>query len=173
MLILFFFLMIRRPPRSTLFPYTTLFRSRIADVLDLLTPIADLARAAIRSDYSAIFGARRTWRARRFDWVIGISVSSSSNTAGRINSWDDLRFPGREPARQAERRFPFCPVTGYAADELRSRRNSQRLETMLRAVLVDLLEHNGYNNITGPVDDIITQWAHPPRVTTPGGSAWQ
>src|SRR3712207_8071436 len=27
LLLLFFFLMIRRPPRSTLFPYTTLFRS--------------------------------------------------------------------------------------------------------------------------------------------------
>src|SRR3989449_11155422 len=27
---MFFFLMIRRPPRSTLFPYTTLFRSQIA-----------------------------------------------------------------------------------------------------------------------------------------------
>src|SRR5258708_40153986 len=27
----FFFLMIRRPPRSTLFPYTTLFRSVAAD----------------------------------------------------------------------------------------------------------------------------------------------
>src|SRR2546422_11532971 len=27
MLLSFFFLMIRRPPRSTLFPYTTLFRS--------------------------------------------------------------------------------------------------------------------------------------------------
>src|SRR5262249_62192856 len=27
----FFFLMIRRPPRSTLFPYTTLFRSTILD----------------------------------------------------------------------------------------------------------------------------------------------
>src|SRR3712207_8786882 len=26
---IFFFLMIRRPPRSTLFPYTTLFRSRV------------------------------------------------------------------------------------------------------------------------------------------------
>src|SRR5258705_3456158 len=26
---LFFFLMIRRPPRSTLFPYTTLFRSQV------------------------------------------------------------------------------------------------------------------------------------------------
>src|SRR2546427_13141563 len=29
-ILLFFFLMIRRPPRSTLFPYTTLFRSEIA-----------------------------------------------------------------------------------------------------------------------------------------------
>src|SRR2546422_4882104 len=28
----FFFLMIRRPPRSTLFPYTTLFRSLAEDV---------------------------------------------------------------------------------------------------------------------------------------------
>src|SRR2546421_9269181 len=31
--VLFFFLMIRRPPRSALFPYTTLFRSRGADVV--------------------------------------------------------------------------------------------------------------------------------------------
>src|SRR3712207_7842365 len=34
---LFFFLMIRRPPRSTLFPYTTLFRSHIPEdtIIDL------------------------------------------------------------------------------------------------------------------------------------------
>src|SRR5215204_7287495 len=32
MLCFFFFLMIRRPPRSTLFPYTTLFRSQFTDV---------------------------------------------------------------------------------------------------------------------------------------------
>src|SRR5256885_12164500 len=30
--------MIRRPPRSTLFPYTTLFRSRAAGVLDGVLP---------------------------------------------------------------------------------------------------------------------------------------
>src|SRR5258707_10983944 len=36
-LVLFFFLMIRRPPRSTLFPYTTLFRSRV------LLPVAHRA----------------------------------------------------------------------------------------------------------------------------------
>src|ERR1044071_10109768 len=29
--VFFFFLMIRRPPRSTLFPYTTLFRSQFVD----------------------------------------------------------------------------------------------------------------------------------------------
>src|SRR2546425_6551775 len=32
----FFFLMIRRPPRSTLFPYTTLFRSRVKNELQHL-----------------------------------------------------------------------------------------------------------------------------------------
>src|SRR5437588_7791363 len=31
-ILFFFFLMIRRPPRSTLFPYTTLFRSHPLDV---------------------------------------------------------------------------------------------------------------------------------------------
>src|SRR5438874_4357426 len=36
---LFFFLMIRRPPRSTLFPYTTLFRSRRAARLDSPPPL--------------------------------------------------------------------------------------------------------------------------------------
>src|SRR3712207_3812267 len=32
--------MIRRPPRSTLFPYTTLFRSRAADIM-VVTPLRD------------------------------------------------------------------------------------------------------------------------------------
>src|SRR2546425_12811601 len=34
--LLFFFLMIRRPPRSTLFPYTTLFRSRADEEVQLV-----------------------------------------------------------------------------------------------------------------------------------------
>src|SRR5260221_14394798 len=35
---LFFFLMIRRPPRSTLFPYTTPFRSNGEELLGLTEP---------------------------------------------------------------------------------------------------------------------------------------
>src|SRR2546422_5295224 len=37
--VVFFFLMIRRPPRSTLFPYTTLFRSR---------PLTSIPHSALR-----------------------------------------------------------------------------------------------------------------------------
>src|SRR5947209_10504885 len=36
---LFFFLMLRPPPRSTLFPYTTLFRSGIEDLLHARSPL--------------------------------------------------------------------------------------------------------------------------------------
>src|SRR2546426_10886058 len=39
----FFFLMIRRPPRSTLFPYTTLFRSVDGD----RRPVGGVERAAV------------------------------------------------------------------------------------------------------------------------------
>src|SRR5438105_10291528 len=38
--LLFFFLMIRRPPRSTLFPYTTLFRSAAIATAAVLTLIS-------------------------------------------------------------------------------------------------------------------------------------
>src|SRR6266513_4170869 len=37
----FFFLMIRRPPRSTLFPYTTLFRSRTGARHAVRDPVVD------------------------------------------------------------------------------------------------------------------------------------
>src|SRR3712207_8828655 len=40
---MFFFLMIRRPPRSTLFPYTTLFRSDG----ELLVPCREQGRVAL------------------------------------------------------------------------------------------------------------------------------
>src|SRR2546425_9415669 len=42
-MLFFFFLMIRRPPRSTLFPYTTLFRSKnIDDIRE--SPALDVIR---------------------------------------------------------------------------------------------------------------------------------
>src|SRR3712207_8719123 len=45
--------MIRRPPRSTLFPYTTLFRSALGDeVVDVVRPVLDgrVAHAGVLLD---------------------------------------------------------------------------------------------------------------------------
>src|SRR2546425_6602136 len=49
----FFFLMIRRPPRSTLFPYTTLFRSRRA------LELADMRYRNGVSSYLDVLDAQR------------------------------------------------------------------------------------------------------------------
>src|SRR6266566_6281225 len=48
--VFFFFLMIRRPPRSTLFPYTTLFRSRARRRRHLLAQGLHPAHDALRSE---------------------------------------------------------------------------------------------------------------------------
>src|SRR5258706_3864338 len=55
--IFFFFLMIRRPPRSTLFPYTTLFRSMAECVCtsvekrsSTVTALAESASTEVRSE---------------------------------------------------------------------------------------------------------------------------
>src|SRR5947207_8726485 len=48
MTVYFFFLMIRRPPRSTLFPYTTLFRSSRPGLADRADPCPDGKVVAFR-----------------------------------------------------------------------------------------------------------------------------
>src|SRR5260221_4336239 len=52
-LLLFFFLMIRRPPRSTLFPYTTLFRSSL-----------NCTRKNSSSAFAVLKNAAAAWRER-------------------------------------------------------------------------------------------------------------
>src|SRR6266704_5910596 len=47
--IFFFFLMIRRPPRSTLFPYTTLFRSHARGPGRLRHPLEVVQARSVRS----------------------------------------------------------------------------------------------------------------------------
>src|SRR3712207_7311011 len=63
---LFFFLMIRRPPRSTLFPYTTLFRSSVicrtfmADSICCSCRCCSLTRTPLLT-YSGARGAFLPW----------------------------------------------------------------------------------------------------------------
>src|SRR5258708_11026864 len=58
----FFFLMIRRPPRSTLFPYTTLFRSQRVELVDEqhhVLALGDLVHHRLEAllELAAILGA--------------------------------------------------------------------------------------------------------------------
>src|SRR2546422_11744304 len=70
---LFFFLMIRRPPRSTLFPYTTLFRSLQRESPQVVTPLDTSDRLARivhipcpgLPDAKACYAACRGWSRRR------------------------------------------------------------------------------------------------------------
>src|SRR5256885_10583494 len=50
---MFFFLMIRRPPRSTLFPYTTLFRSATVAVNEISSSTSDY-QVAFLTQYNKI-----------------------------------------------------------------------------------------------------------------------
>src|SRR3712207_7506127 len=58
----FFFLMIRRPPRSTLFPYTTLFRSVSGRRASATTPCGVFVSDTKASTSSSTAAARRAPR---------------------------------------------------------------------------------------------------------------
>src|SRR2546422_8595812 len=84
----FFFLMIRRPPRSTLFPYTTLFRSQAGT--------GEIARAA-----HGVLDARRARVA--MGALERLPRAARSATAGLV------------PPRRGERHPPACGILAPAA----------------------------------------------------------
>src|SRR5256885_3245325 len=65
--VFFFFLMIRRPPRSTLFPYTTLFRSASSSVSSFMA------------------SAMRSLRVLRFSWPMWRSEEHTSELQSPCN----------------------------------------------------------------------------------------
>src|SRR5438874_7373898 len=73
----FFFLMIRHPPRSTLFPYTTLFRS-VAHECGALGGVVD------RTDLVRVDGVDRGLRAHHRD--LGGREGDGDRKSTRLNS---------------------------------------------------------------------------------------
>src|SRR3712207_7884420 len=63
--ILFFFLMIRRPPRSTLFPYTTLFRSFSMSFWAPVVGSSKMSSSAVRPPISMASWSRSCDRVTR------------------------------------------------------------------------------------------------------------
>src|SRR3712207_7546731 len=82
---MFFFLMIRRPPRSTLFPYTTLFRSFGEEDLPARRALQGRAQAA-RADPAAAEGPAQPDRAlhrpgARVEWLRADRKSTRLNSS--------------------------------------------------------------------------------------------
>src|SRR2546430_5426318 len=94
--ILFFFLMIRRPPRSTLFPYTTLFRSGYLFPTTYLLPLRIGARELVRvmtHQFSATRSEEHT-----------SELQSQSNLVCRLLLEKKKQIPKRE-----QHIAPICP----------------------------------------------------------------
>src|SRR5256885_17096250 len=89
--LIFFFLMIRRPPRSTLFPYTTLFRSVF---FNDPVPVPNAAERTLRMAL-----AMRTrvgelivpWRKMGYELALGVGIAQGYATIGAFGyegGWD-------------------------------------------------------------------------------------
>src|SRR3712207_9265750 len=74
----FFFLMIRRPPRSTLFPYTTLFRSRAR-----VRPSCRFASAVTFDDRGRLGDGRLEFRVR---WLGNDVLAPRTARIARVRS---------------------------------------------------------------------------------------
>src|SRR2546427_5694582 len=95
---MFFFLMIRRPPRSTLFPYTTLFRSqctclRSAAVRMPSVPSDSIARVdrkstRLNSSHSqisyAVFCLKKKNRPTPLQPILGLPVGPADGIAHQV-----------------------------------------------------------------------------------------
>src|SRR3989304_23226 len=111
-LAVFFFLMIRRPPRSTLFPYTTLFRSQAARFLR-----CHPAAVAGRTDRT--FGDRKSTRLNSSHGYISYAVFCLKKT--KQNSHGLACPAARPPPPRSVRRAarPGRVRRGLAAYEMR------------------------------------------------------
>src|SRR2546425_11304721 len=94
---IFFFLMIRRPPRSTLFPYTTLFRSpgiMFKDITPLLLDPARFRRAVeLMAAPFAGSKVRRVVSIESRGFLLGAPIALLLE-AGLV----PIREPGKRPA---------------------------------------------------------------------------
>src|SRR3989475_10902036 len=106
--VLFFFLMIRRPPRSTLFPYTTLFRSLLRE-----------AQADAEHDHDGHDGG-------------GADVTRREGDDGEDGQQQDQGVQAR-PQQQTETRVTFVARHDVRSVPLEAARGLLLRETILRA----------------------------------------
>src|SRR2546430_550907 len=103
---LLFFLMIRRPPRSTLFPYTTLFRSprRAREVVVLAPPVEEQHAAVL-----ALLADGESWSSSALAMALGASPRTVQRSLDSLAAAGKVQPVGRGRAR----RWVTPPVPGF------------------------------------------------------------
>src|SRR3712207_7136483 len=102
--------MIRRPPRSTLFPYTTLFRSVARRQL------ADTLRGSLRADSLDLA-------------ILGALVPGVQNVGGRVRATAALRGTWQHPDRKSTRLNSSHANISYAVFCLKKKKKKKRHRT--------------------------------------------
>lgn len=90
----------------------------------------------------------------RVDWFLNVSPSISHGDFEQ-GEWVDLDFPGRRPGGRASGMRPAIDVRGYGRTASQSISVAAPTDAVVRPLMTDFLERNGYRDITGAVDDII------------------
>src|SRR2546426_9717882 len=85
-LLFFFFLMIRRPPRSTLFPYTTLFRS----LSTIVTAGTGTPFTVVSGRNQSLDGDRKSTRLNSSHLVISYAVFCLKKKRETLRRWTDV-----------------------------------------------------------------------------------
>src|SRR5256884_6032054 len=121
----FFFLMIRRPPRSTLFPYTTLFRSLLRSKTRAQAAAERRASRTSwrKSEKPGSFaegrcrsGLSRPTRTRQGDRTSALPSASQSRLPAQ---WRSYRYSGAGESRPRQRRRSHFQTEPDAAEKLR------------------------------------------------------
>src|SRR5689334_24809048 len=105
----FFFLLLRRPPRSTLFPYTTLFRSRLG-----------LDRRALRHEAALLDEAAH---------IVLLDEDSTTDTAGF-----DVHQPSED--RKSTRLNSSHSSISYAVFCLKEKKKKQKKTKCLPQIII-------------------------------------
>jgi hypothetical protein len=130
---------------------------RNLDVTELMRPLATVAGAVNSDDYRLLHGLPRRRVGMKTDWLIGVSVYSQVDGMP-VPSWTELAFPETSAPRVMPDRPPFCPPTGYAADQLQSWEVDRPIAELLRIFLGSFLAENGYYDFDSALEQTISNF---------------
>src|SRR2546429_3740318 len=100
--------MIRRPPRSTLFPYTTLFRSAVVQTVSLPETWRE---ELVRIDHNITDNYRLTFRYIHDSWQTQRSEEHTSELQSRLHLVCRLLLEKKKKNRHISRLYDTMPIT--------------------------------------------------------------